>query len=66
MHILLQLATQLAIFLIFLSATKLIQTIFMIITAAKRRDRFSPTLRNQIVIWLSISYLLTVFTYLVS
>ncbi len=66
MDILLHIARWFGIFLIFLTATKLIQTVFLMVTAARNKLLFEPSHRNQIVIWLAVSYLLTAFAYLVA
>lgn len=66
MQILLSLAPWVGCFLLYLSLTKLFESLFFVIDSIVKKTRYTTTLKDKIVTWLAISYLLTAFTYLVS
>ena len=53
------LAPWVGIFLFFLAGTKLLQTVFVLITDIRNETSFDPSPRNAITIWVSLAYFFT-------
>ena len=54
------------LFLLFLSITKLIQMLFIIVTDLKQKKQFHRSTRDQVLVWLALCYCLTSIVFFAS